>query len=171
MLTKFYIIFQTEAGWTGLAGSPSGICRTTLPENSRQDAFQALGLTEEFQESFSDFFSGLVQYFKTFYMGLPVEFRDIIDFSELTNFQKAVYQAAMTIPYGETRSYGWIAQKIGKPLAARAVGQALGRNPLPIIVPCHRVLAANGKLGGFRGGLTLKQYLLKLESNNKKPPG
>ena len=169
MLKKFYAIFQTEAGWTGLAGSSSGICRTTLPEKSREVAFQALALSGEVQESSSDYFTGLIQTFINYYVGLPVEFRVQIDFSGLSSFQKAVYQAAMAIPYGETRSYGWIAQKIGRPLAARAVGQALGRNPLPIIVPCHRVLTAGGGLGGFAGGLPLKQYLLKLEVKNDTP--
>ena len=69
----------------------------------------------------------------------------------------------LTIPRGETRSYAWIAKKIGKPRAARAVGAACGANPVPIIVPCHRVIASDGSLGGFGGGLPLKRRLLKLE--------
>ena len=68
-----------------------------------------------------------------------------------------------TIPYGETRSYGWVASHLGLPKAARAVGQALGRNPLPIIIPCHRVISSDGGLGGFGGGLGLKESLLRLE--------
>jgi methylated-DNA-[protein]-cysteine S-methyltransferase len=164
MTRKVYTIFLTEAGWTGLIGSSSGICRTTLPEKSRDRVIQSLGLTEDIQESAADYFTDLIQTFMNYYSGLPVQFSVQIDFSGVSCFQKAVYQAAMTIPYGETASYGWIARNIGKPLAARAVGQALGRNPLPIVIPCHRVLAAEGKLGGFGGGLPLKQYLLKLES-------
>lgn len=77
-------------------------------------------------------------------------------------FERAVWQAEEAIPYGETRSYGEIARAIGRPGAARAVGSATGRNPLPLVVPCHRVLAADG-LGGFGGGLALKRRLLALE--------
>ena len=80
-----------------------------------------------------------------------------------TPFQKAVWQAISQIPYGETRSYGQIAAMIGKPNAARAVGQAANRNPLWIIVPCHRVVGKNHTLTGYAGGLDAKQHLLKLE--------
>lgn len=81
-----------------------------------------------------------------------------------TEFQLKVLQELEKIPYGETRSYGHIAKKLGKPKASRAVGAANGRNPLPIVIPCHRVIGENGSLTGFGGGLDAKQYLLKLES-------
>ncbi|WP_429067586.1 methylated-DNA--[protein]-cysteine S-methyltransferase [Aeromonas bestiarum] len=80
-----------------------------------------------------------------------------------TAFQQAVWQALCDIPYGETRSYGEIARVIGKPSASRAVGAANGRNPLSIIVPCHRVIGQNGSLTGYAGGLPIKQVLLRLE--------
>ena len=69
----------------------------------------------------------------------------------------------MTIPHGETRSYGWVAKQIGKPKASRAVGAACGANPVPVIVPCHRVIAGDGSLGGFGGGLPMKRRLLRSE--------
>ena len=78
-------------------------------------------------------------------------------------FQREVWEATRLIAYGEARSYQWVAGQIKKPKATRAVGQALGSNPLPIIVPCHRVLASDGKLGGFTGGLDMKKNLLHLE--------
>lgn len=81
-----------------------------------------------------------------------------------TAFEKRVWKALEKIPYGETRTYGEIARAIGNPTAARAVGAANGRNPIPIVVPCHRVVAAGGKLGGFGGGLPLKKKLLSLEA-------
>lgn len=81
-----------------------------------------------------------------------------------TDFQKTVWQALLTIPYGETRSYREIAVQIGKPKAVRAVGGALGRNPISIIAPCHRVVGSSGKLTGFAGGLGAKARLLELES-------
>lgn len=80
-----------------------------------------------------------------------------------TDFQKKVWKALLTIPYGETRSYAQIAKQIGSPKAMRAVGAANGRNPISIIAPCHRVIGANGKLVGFAGGLEAKTYLLDLE--------
>ena len=80
-----------------------------------------------------------------------------------TEFQKSVWRALLKIPFGQTRSYGELARQIKKPLASRAVGAANGKNPLSIIVPCHRVIGANGKLVGFAGGLEMKQKLLKLE--------
>jgi len=83
-----------------------------------------------------------------------------------TGFQLAVLQALQTIPYGETRSYADIARAVGKPNAVRAVGAANGRNPLPIVIPCHRVIGSNGSLTGFGGGLDTKRFLLDLERRN-----
>src|SRR5262249_1622899 len=81
-----------------------------------------------------------------------------------TDFQKSVWEALLTIPFGETRSYSDIARQIAKPKASRAVGAATGRNPISIIVPCHRVVGSNGALTGFAGGIAAKEYLLRLES-------
>lgn len=89
-----------------------------------------------------------------------------LDFSRGTNFQREVWRALQTIPPGETRTYGEIARQIGKPGAVRAVGGACGANPIPVLVPCHRVLAANKKIGGFSGGLEWKRKLLQLECVN-----
>lgn len=83
-----------------------------------------------------------------------------------TEFQKKVWEALYTIPFGETRSYGDIAQQINSPKAVRAVGAANGRNPISIVIPCHRVIGSNGKLTGFAGGLDTKAFLLELESGN-----
>src|SRR5205807_1380240 len=81
-----------------------------------------------------------------------------------TRFQKNVWEALVAIPFGETRSYGQLAQQLGNPRASRAVGAANGKNPVSIIVPCHRVIGATGKLTGFAGGLDTKARLLKLET-------
>lgn len=87
-----------------------------------------------------------------------------LDFSEsLTDFQRDVYDRLLSIEYGHVVSYGQIARDVGKPDMARAVGQAVGANPLPIVVPCHRVVASDGSLTGFGGGLRAKAALLKLE--------
>ena len=83
-----------------------------------------------------------------------------------TTFQLAVWKELQNIPYGQTTSYKEIAQKINKPKAYRAVGMANNKNPLPIIIPCHRVIGSNGKLIGYAGGLKLKNYLLELEKSH-----
>lgn len=97
------------------------------------------------------YFSGTLRSF-----ALPIDAQGI-------SFQKSVWAALMTIPYGETRSYAEIARQIGRPAAARAVGAANGRNPLSIIAPCHRIVGSTGALTGFAGGLATKEFLLRLE--------
>lgn len=103
---------------------------------------------------------------KAYFDKKPNAFSIPLDFSG-TEFQKKVWNALLTIPYGETRSYLQIARQIGHPKAMRAVGAAIGKNPISIVVPCHRVIGANGKLTGFAGGLPIKQYLLDIESQGK----
>jgi len=101
-----------------------------------------------------------------YFAGARHRFELELDFTG-TDFQKQVWQALLTIPFGETRSYSQIAQQIGNPKAVRAVGAANGRNPISIIAPCHRVIGASGGLTGFAGGLAAKQYLLALEGTGQ----
>lgn len=105
------------------------------------------------QKQLNEYFAGQRQIFD-----LPLDF-------EGTEFQQKVWQALLSIPFGETRSYKDIAEQIGNVKAVRAVGAANGKNPISIIAPCHRVVGANGKLVGFAGGLENKDVLLKLESS------
>jgi methylated-DNA-[protein]-cysteine S-methyltransferase len=105
---------------------------------------------------------------RKYFSGKRVTFDVPLDLQQATAFQRAVWKAAAAIPYGETRSYAWIARRIGRPKAARAVGQALGANPVPVIIPCHRVISSSGALGGFSGGLGMKERLLRLE---RRGPG
>lgn len=97
--------------------------------------------------------------------GVAVDFAEIpLDLVSATSFQRAVWLAARGIPWGETVTYAGLAQRMGRaPDLARAVGQALGANPIPIVIPCHRILAANGGLGGFSAGLDWKRELLNIE--------
>jgi methylated-DNA-[protein]-cysteine S-methyltransferase len=156
-----YVVFKTRAGWVGVLGSSAGLRRTTLPQPSKEDAITALEIDDARQDK--RFFQDLIQRFKHYFTGRQVAFPDRLDIHKATPFQRAVWQTARKIPYGETRRYAWVARKTGKPGAARAAGQALGRNPLPIIIPCHRVIYSNGGLGGFTGGVALKKRLLVLE--------
>jgi methylated-DNA-[protein]-cysteine S-methyltransferase len=113
-------------------------------------------------------FAAVVDQLRAYFDGELTEF-DIELELEGTPFQREVWGALREIPYGETWSYGELAERIGKPGAARAVGLANGRNPIAIIVPCHRVIGANGSLTGYGGGLPRKQHLLQLEQERTEP--
>lgn len=112
----------------------------------------------EDRTAFSEAAAQLEAYFAGELTQFDVEMR-----LEGTEFQLEVWAALRTIPYGQTRSYGWLARQIGRPGASRAVGAANGRNPIGIIVPCHRVIGADGSLTGYGGGLDRKRALLELE--------
>jgi len=159
-----YIIFNTNMGWVGILGSARGLVRTTLPQPSAQEACQLLGNRVNNAVWSHNLFDGLIERVKTYLSGGKISFPDELDLSPATPFQRKVWEITRLIPYGETRSYTWVAEQIKQPQAARAVGQALARNPLPIIIPCHRVLTIGGKLGGFSGGVELKRCLLRLEA-------
>jgi len=158
-----YIIFDTDMGWVGVLGSTAGLLSITLPHSSTQEINRLLGDIISHARWSPHLFQDLMERLRAYFSGHQVNFPDGLDLSGATDFQREVWEAARLIPYGETRSYRWVAEQIKKPKALRAVGQALGRNPLPIIVPCHRVLASNGQLGGFTGGIDMKRRLLNLE--------
>ena len=169
-----YTLFETELGWMGLVASTVGVRRIVLPRPSRE---AVLGLTlEGFDQAIDDssFFGDLPERLKRFFEGELVSFDDELDLAPATPFRRAVWEATRSIPYGETRSYSWVAHHIGKPRALRAVGQALAHNPVPIVVPCHRVVNKNGSLGGFGGGPDMKKRLLEIETlfrkGNQKVP-
>ncbi len=113
-------------------------------------------LFRQIQQELIEYFSGWRRQFS-----LPLN----IDQLPGTDFQKQVWARLRQIPYGETQTYGQIASALGRPTAARAVGQAVHRNPILLLIPCHRVIGSNGQLTGFRAGLPLKQYLLSRENN------
>jgi len=162
----FYTTFKTSAGWIGLAGSAQGLHRVILPQPTKAKA-AALLLENLYgaipsAESFRDLTKRLLAYFS----GKKAVFPDKLDYRDATSFQRRIWEATRKIPYGQTRTYTWVAAQAGNPRAVRAAGQALGRNPFVIIVPCHRVICTKGGLGGFSapGGTQTKEFLLKLES-------
>jgi len=152
-------------GWIGILSSANGLLRITLPQLSAQEACQLLGNSVNHATWSPHPFKDLMERLGTYFSGHRITFPDKLDLSRATHFQREVWEITRLIPYGETRSYAWVTEQIKKPGAARAVGQALGKNPLPIIVPCHRVVASDGKLGGFGGGVEMKRYLLSLETS------
>ncbi len=162
-----YLISNTSMGWVGVLGANSGLLCTTLPQPSAQEAERLLGDRVKDATWSDSFFANLMKRLRAYFAGQRLTFPDELDLSPSTAFQRKVWQITRLIPYGETRSYSWVAEQLGKAGAGRAVGQALARNPLPIIIPCHRVVASDGKLGGFSGGEGLKSSLLRLEAGHR----
>ena len=167
------MIKSVEIYWHKQIQSPLGILELVanenslimvLMENDSRDQFSALNLKDggnhkilqATEKQLGEYFLG---YRKTF--DLPLELKG-------TEFQKQVWNQLLKIPYGEHVTYGFQAAQIGRPKAVRAVGASNGKNPIPIIVPCHRVIGASGALIGYAGGLSVKRLLLKLEGIDLK---
>jgi len=155
-------VFQTRIGWIGVAWTAQGIIALELPHASRDQTLK--DLQKQFADSViapapAEMKKELLEYAQ----GKRRVFDLPLDWSLIKPFQRAVLTVANKIPFGETRTYGWVAHQIGKPHAARAVGRALATNPIPLILPCHRVVGSNGSLTGYGGGLPLKKKLLEME--------
>ncbi|MEE9166046.1 MAG: methylated-DNA--[protein]-cysteine S-methyltransferase [Candidatus Neomarinimicrobiota bacterium] len=159
-----YTFFNSPVGRISIAKSERGICRIGLPGES-EDSFLAWHRKyfpgENVVKSgpaLSDAVEELMRYLagELRVFSLALDLRTSL-------FRQKVLEEVRTIPYGETASYKEIAERMGKPGAARAVGGANAHNPLPIVIPCHRVVAHDGTLGGYGGGLNLKEHLLQLE--------
>lgn len=158
-MTYVYKTMPSPVGVLTLVASDLGLAGV-LWEKERPDRVDLTPRVEdlhhavllETERQLTEYFAGTRKAFS-----LPLDFSG-------TEFQKKVWQALLTIPFGETRSYGQIAAQVGSAKAVRAVGAANGRNPLSIIAPCHRVIGANGKLTGFAGGLEAKACLLGIET-------
>jgi len=164
--------FATEFGWVAIAGSERGLSHITLPQPSREKALAYIDPAPQSVAN-SSFFGDLIPRLQGYFKGDRVNFLDALDLSHSTIFQGNVWGLTRTIPYGETRTYGWVAREIGRPRAARAVGQAMSRNRFSIVVPCHRVIGWDGSLVGFGGGdgLELKRRLIALEVHRLKTEG
>lgn len=161
-------LFDTALGRCGIAWSDHGVVRLHLPERDERQTLTRLRerSPEPQQQEPPDFARDAIAQIVGLLHGQPLDLNGIpVDLRELPLFQRRVYVAARGIGVGQTRTYGEIARQISAPGAARAVGQALGNNPVAIIVPCHRVLAAGGRIGGFsaQGGVTTKRKLLAIE--------
>ena len=161
-----YVIFNTDMGWVAILGSVRGLLKVSLPQHSAQEALKLLGEMANYATWSPGRFDDIAERLKAYLSGYRVAFPDELDLSLATPFQRQVWQTTRLIPYSETRSYLWLAEQTGQPRAVRAVGQALARNPVTIIIPCHRVIGSNGGLGGFSGGLEMKKRLLHLEAAN-----
>lgn len=155
-----FTIMPSPLGDILLARNKNGLSHISFQEGT--SAIEETAVWQRDDTAFADATAQLNAYFA----GDLREF-DLPLAPEGTPFQQTVWGALQTIAYGTTSTYGALAAQLGKPTASRAVGAANGRNPLPIVIPCHRVIGANGKLTGFRGGLRFKEALLSLEGNGR----
>jgi methylated-DNA-[protein]-cysteine S-methyltransferase len=159
------VLPATPFGPIYIAMSDKGIAALGF-DDSEQDFLARMGKRYQTSvERSKTHVAQVTKQLKDYFAGKRDSFDIPLDLRSITPFQRAVLDAIQQIPSGETISYGGLARRIGKPGAARAVGRALGSNPIPIIIPCHRALAADGSLGGYsgRGGVRTKQALLSLE--------
>lgn len=166
-----YAVFRTKWGYFGLAGTGEAVCRTYLPVPRRDAAERGLllGLTSAGEASSPDttFMRDLQRRIIAYYEGEPVDFRTDppVSLDRISPFARRILLACRSIGVGEISTYSKLAATIGSPRAARAVGGVMARNPIPLIIPCHRVLRADGSLAGFSapGGTTTKQRMLHHE--------
>jgi len=164
--------FETPVGTLRVASTRLGVAYLALPRQSGRgfEGWRARCAPEARCEAAWGPNRAAIAQIREFLEGkrrafdLPLDLRG-------TPFQKAVWAAVARIPYGETRSYGAVARAVGRPTAVRPVGAANGANPVPLLVPCHRVVQADGTLGGYGGGLALKKRLLALEQAHHTAPG
>jgi O-6-methylguanine DNA methyltransferase len=158
--------WEFEGVWYGAAWSSKGIVALDYfrrrPSEVLPD-FHGYGVHAVLLDEAPPYMLLLREQLARYFSGVKLNFNVPLDLSRSTPFQEDVWRAARRIPYGKTVSYGSLAARIGHPRAARAVGSALGANPVPILVPCHRVLARGGGLGGFSRGLEIKKRLLRIE--------
>ena len=174
-----HLIFETALGFVALAWSEAGLTRLALPEKSREAAARHAGKWRAGPEA-SDadeappFVAETVALVRRYAEGETVDFSALpFDLAGVDPFRRAVYAAALKLAQGEVTTYGELAERAGfAKLTARETGQALGRNPLPLVIPCHRILAAGGKIGGFSapGGSVTKERLLAHEGVRVGPP-
>ena len=171
-----YLIFETASGFCGIAWNNVGITRFQLPSRSAEAAERLLLRKAQRAEPGIPMpdVTEAVAAAKRYFAGEETDFSGVtLDLDDQDAFFKQIYIAARQVGWGRTTTYGTLAKELGAgPEAARDVGQAMAKNPVPLIIPCHRVLAAGGKVGGFSapGGSATKIHMLKLEGVSVEPP-
>ena len=163
-------VFRTPWGWMGVSETSKGIDVVVLPKASRQAVLSELGLPSItlLEGSTSSRLREAQAQLTGYLAGTRQSFDLSLDLSRGTSFQQKVWRTLRRISYGRLRSYQWVADRVGGRQYARAVGNAVGANPVPVVIPCHRIVAQDASLGGFSGGLPTKQKLLTLEGTLAK---
>jgi methylated-DNA-[protein]-cysteine S-methyltransferase len=174
-IQNHYAVFETGIGWIGLAWNGKGLTRLQLPERDRAATERRLlwRLSGAVETAPTGEMAAVVDALRRYAAGEAVDFSGVpVDLSEIEPFRVAIYDAARQLGFGETTTYGELAARAGHAGLARETGQALGSNPVAIIIPCHRILAAGGKIGGFSapGGSAAKERLLAMEGVRVGPP-
>jgi len=146
-----HALISTAHGWVGVSCSELGVRTLNLPVQDKKEAMALLGISGITDSYNADDMGSLQQQVKDYFEGRGRVFNCKLDLSGSTPFQRSVWRATMEVPYGQVRSYKWVAERAGNPFACRAVGHALAANPLPVVIPCHRVIRSDGKPGGFGG--------------------
>ena len=159
-----YHLVELPMGWMVLLRGKDGLKRASL-KPTPQEAIEDMGIALDGADDDPDAFTEVVECLHRYAAGDRTALDEIgLDFSGITPFFSAAWNACRSIPAGETRSYAWLAAEAGSPLAMRAAGQAMARNRFSLIIPCHRVIASDGGLGGYGGGgLGVKARLLQME--------
>lgn len=159
-------IFETPIGWFGVLGNRAGVSRLTFGQASPLEVRRVLGTAAEGVDE-TDWNANLRRQIEQYTRGREVDFDqvEVLRTRPLTTFQQRVVETVRAIPRGATKTYGEVARLASSPGAARAVGQVMATNPVPIIIPCHRVVGSSGGLGGFSaaGGVRTKQWMLDRE--------
>lgn len=164
--------FPTELGWFAMVGAGDVLKHVTIGHRSQSSAIRAVQKLAVGGVRLSRWNQSLADRLQAYASGERDDFRDVqVDLATLTPFRRRVLEVCRRIPYGRTARYGEIAARCGSLRAARAVGAAMAANPLPIVIPCHRVVSSDGRLGGYsaRGGVAMKRRLLELESGRPVP--
>jgi methylated-DNA-[protein]-cysteine S-methyltransferase len=163
-----YRLIETRLGTMAIVGSSAGLRRVILPQKSARAATQAVGEAEPTATADPALLPEVADKLRAYFTGERVTFRVRLDAPDSTPFTASVWDACRAVAYGKTATYAELARRVGRPGAARAVGMAMARNPLPIVVPCHRVLRSDGGLGGYSGpgGVGFKQVLLEMEQGH-----
>ncbi|MFO0705904.1 MAG: methylated-DNA--[protein]-cysteine S-methyltransferase [Nitrospira sp.] len=160
-------LFKTPWGWMGVSETDKGLDAVALPQASKRRAAETLrsGGKSPYLLNESTRLAAARRQLVEYLSGTRRTFDLPVDLGGGTAFQRRVWRALLRVPYGKVRSYQWLALRVGGPQYARAVGGAVGANPLPIVIPCHRIVAQDATLGGFSGGLPTKRKLLDLEGS------
>ena len=161
-----YRVFRVSGGWCAAGRTDAGISALVLPVDTRDAAEAGIRSRLDTARASRSALRDLVEAVRRYFNGWRTTFDDFpLDLSAGTPFQQRVWATVRRVPYGRVRTYHWIGMEIGRPAAARAIGNAVGANPVPLLVPCHRIVGADGTLGGFsaEGGPDLKAALLELE--------
>jgi len=171
------IVFETALGFMGLAWSEAGLIRLCLPQSSRDAVERRLlrldGVAGGDSGKPPQWVARLVADIRAYMQGEAVDFSGVpVDLAGVDDFRRAIYDAARRLAFGETTTYGELARRAGHAGLPRETGAALGANPVPLVIPCHRILAAGGKIGGFSapGGAATKEKMLGLEGVRVGPP-